>query len=107
MDASSMLTSLAPELGFGGVAGAVVGYASKKVTKLVALALGLGFIAIQGLVYLQVITVDWHAVQTGAEHVWKDPQGVTLATRAWQVLSANLPFGAAFAAGFGVGFKLG
>jgi uncharacterized membrane protein (Fun14 family) len=107
MDAPAMLTSLAPELGFGGVAGVVVGYASKKVTKLVALALGLMFIAIQGLVYLHLITVDWHAVQTGAEHVWTDPRGVTLATRAWNVLSANLPFGAAFAAGFGVGFKLG
>lgn len=107
MDASTMLTSLGPELGFGGVAGAVVGYASKKVTKLVALALGLVFIIIQGLVYLHVVTVDWHTVQAGAEHIWKDPQGVTLASRAWQILAANLPFGAAFAAGFGVGFRLG
>lgn len=107
MDASTMLTSLGPELGFGGAAGAIVGYASKKVTKLVALLLGLVFIAVQGLVYMHVVTVDWHAVQTGAEHLWKDPQGVTLATRAWKVLSANLPFGAAFAAGFGIGFKLG
>ena len=107
MDTSAMLSSLAPELGFGGVAGAVVGYASKKVTKIVALALGLMFIAIQGLVYLHLVTVDWNAVQAGAEHVWTDPHGVTLATRAWKVLSANLPFGAAFAAGFGIGFKLG
>ena len=107
MDASTMLTSLGPDLGFGGVAGAVVGYTAKKVTKLVALLLGLVFIAVQALVYLHVVTVDWHTVQTGAEQVWKDPQGVTLATRAWQVLSANLPFGAAFAAGFGIGFKLG
>ena len=64
-------------------------------------------IAIQGLVYLHLVTVDWNAVQAGAEHVWTDPHGVTLATRAWKVLSANLPFGAAFAAGFGIGFKLG
>jgi uncharacterized membrane protein (Fun14 family) len=107
MDPTSMLSSLAPELGFGGVAGAVVGYTSKKVTKIVALVLGLVFIVIQGLVYLHLVTVDWNAVQVGAEHLWTDPQGVTLATRAWHVLSANLPFGAAFLAGFGVGFKLG
>lgn len=107
MDVPTMLGGLAPELGFGGVAGAVVGYASKKVTKVVALALGLVFITIQGLVYLHLVTVDWHAVQAGAEQVWTDPHGVTLATRAWKVLGANLPFGAAFAAGFGVGFKLG
>lgn len=107
MDAATLLKGMAPELGFGGVAGAVVGYASKKVTKLVALALGLVFIAIQALVYLQVVTVDWGAVQAGAEKVWTDPQGHTLAERAWQVLSANLPFGAGFATGFAIGFKLG
>jgi uncharacterized membrane protein (Fun14 family) len=107
MDASTMLSGIAPELGFGGVAGAVVGYASKKVTKLVALALGLVFIVIQALVYLQVITVDWRLVQTGAERVWTDPHGVTLASRAWDVLSANLPFGAGFATGFAIGFKVG
>ena len=46
-------------------------------------------------------------MQQTAEHVWSDPQGVTLADRAWEMLSANLPFGGAFAAGFALGFKLG
>ncbi len=107
MDVSGWLGELAPELGFGGVAGAVVGYAAKKLTKLVALALGLVFLVIQGLVYLQVVSVDWGVVQSGAEHVWTDAQGVTLADRAWAIIAANLPFGAAFAAGFAIGFKLG
>jgi uncharacterized membrane protein (Fun14 family) len=107
MDASQLLSRLAPDLGFGGVAGAVVGFTAKKVTKLVALALGLVFIVIQLLVYCDVLTVNWIAVQSGAEHVWADAHGVTLADRAWLVLSANLPFGAAFAAGFALGFKLG
>ena len=39
--------------------------------------------------------------------VWMDAQGVTLAERAWQVISANLPFGSGFVAGFALGFKLG
>lgn len=107
MDVPGWLGELAPDLGFGGVAGAVVGYAAKKLTKLVALALGLVFIVLQGLVYLQVITVDWGVVQHGAESVWADAQGVTLADRAWDILVAHLPFGAAFAVGFGIGFKLG
>ena len=107
MDASQLLSRLGPDLGFGGVAGAVVGFTAKKVTKLVALALGLVFIAIQLLVYCDVLTVNWNAVQSGAEHVWTDGHGVTLAGRAWAVLSANLPFGTAFAAGFALGFKLG
>lgn len=107
MDFSRHLAELGPDLGFGGVAGAVVGYTAKKVTKLVALALGLVFIVIQALVYLEVLSVNWGAVQAGAEQVWSDAQGVTLADRAWAILSANLPFGAAFAAGFALGFKLG
>jgi uncharacterized membrane protein (Fun14 family) len=107
MDVSQLLARLGPDLGFGGVAGAVVGYSAKKITKLVALALGLVFIVIQLLVYFDVLTVNWTAVQHGAEHVWTDAHGVTLADRCWAILSANLPFGAAFAAGFALGFKLG
>lgn len=107
MDLTSALSGLAPDLGFGGVAGAVVGYTAKKVTKLVAIALGLVFIAVQYLVYMKFVSVDWNAVQTTAEHVWSDGQGVTLADRAWQIVSANLPFGGAFVAGFALGFKLG
>ena len=46
-------------------------------------------------------------MQHTAEHVWKDGQGVTLADRAWEVISANLPFGGGFVAGFALGFKMG
>jgi len=106
-DLGALLSGPAAALGFGGVAGAIVGYTAKKLTKLVALVLGLIFIAIQALVYLKFVTVDWTAVQHTAEHVWKDTQGVTLADRAWDVISANLPFGGGFVAGFALGFKLG
>lgn len=102
-----MLGGVGPELGFGGVAGAVVGYTAKKLTKLVALALGLVFIVIQVLIYFHFIAVDWQAIEHSAHEVWSDAHGVTLADRAWQVVSANLPFGGAFAVGFGIGFKVG
>jgi uncharacterized membrane protein (Fun14 family) len=102
-----LLSGPVSELGFGGVAGAVVGYAAKKVTKLVALALGLVFILLQTLVYLKFVSVDWGAVEHAAEHVWTDPHGVTLGQRAWEIISANLPFGGGFVAGFAMGFKFG
>ncbi len=107
MNFSDMLGGVAPELGFGGVAGAIVGYTAKKLTKLVALGLGLVFIVIQVLIYYRFIAVDWQAIEHSAHDVWTDAQGVTLAERAWQVVSANLPFGGAFAVGFGIGFKVG
>jgi len=107
VELGTLLSGPAGQLGFGGVAGMMVGYASKKVTKLVALALGLLFITVQGLVYMKFVSVDWNAVQQTAAHVWRDAQGMTLADRAWDVLSANLPFGGGFAAGFAIGFKIG
>lgn len=107
MDLATLLSGPAGELGFGGVAGAIVGYTSKKLTKLAALVVGVIFIVIQALVYLKFVSVDWDAVQHTAEHVWKDAQGVTLADRAWEILSANLPFGGGFVAGFALGFKFG
>jgi uncharacterized membrane protein (Fun14 family) len=106
-DLGTLLSGPAGEMGFGGIAGAIVGYTAKKLTKLMALALGLLFITIQVLVYLEFVSVNWHTVQSSAEHVWKDAGGVTLADRAWEVISANLPFGGAFIAGFALGFKLG
>lgn len=107
MDLTELLKGPAAGMGFGGVAGLIVGYTAKKITKLAALLLGALFILIQILVYEGFITVNWTAVQTTAEGVWKDPHGVTLADRAWHALTANLPFGGGFAAGFALGFKLG
>ena len=107
MELGTLLSGPAGELGFGGAAGAIVGYTSKKLTKLAALVLGSIFIIIQALVYLKFVSVDWNAIQQTAEHAWKDAQGVTLADRAWEILAANLPFGGGFVAGFALGFKLG
>lgn len=108
MDLSQLLgTPTVTALGFGGAAGLVVGYTAKKITKLLALALGLTFILVQALAYEGLITVNWGVVQNTAENVWTDPHGMTLADRAWAVLTANLPFGGGFVAGFALGFKLG
>lgn len=106
-DLGTLLSGPAGELGFGGVAGAIVGYTAKKVAKLAALALGLLFIVIQGLVYMHFVSVDWLTVQHTAENIWRDAHGVSLADRSWEVLTANLPFGGGFIAGFALGFKIG
>lgn len=95
------------QLGFGGVAGAAVGYTAKKVTKLIAIALGAAFILVQVLVHEGLISVNWTAVESSAHGVWAGPDGVTLADRAWAVLREQLPFGGAFVVGFALGFKMG
>jgi len=94
-------------LGFGGLAGVVVGYAAKKLTKMAAILLGFLFITIQILAYYRFIEVDWVAVQNTAEHALHSQQGRSAAEQAWSMLTANLPWGGGFVAGFAVGFKLG
>jgi uncharacterized membrane protein (Fun14 family) len=39
--------------------------------------------------------------------VWTNSEGATLAHRAWEIITANLPVAGGFAAGFALGFKLG
>jgi uncharacterized membrane protein (Fun14 family) len=107
MDISQLLGPIAPSLGFGGAAGLAVGYTAKKLTKLLAILLGGTFILLQLAAYEGFITVNWGAVQGTAEHMWANPQGLTLADRLWDILTANLPFGGAFVAGFAIGLKLG
>lgn len=94
-------------LGFGGLSGAVVGYTAKKLTKMLAFLLGALFIVIQLLAYKGFIQVDWVAVQTTAEQAMQSEDGRSVARRAWDIVSANLPWGGGFVAGFAIGFKLG
>lgn len=108
MDPSQLFDNLPlAQLGFGGMAGLVVGYTAKKIAKMTAILLGVLFLLVQVLAYNGLITVNWGAVEKTASGVWTDPNGVTFADRAWAMISANLPFGGAFATGFLLGFKLG
>jgi uncharacterized membrane protein (Fun14 family) len=107
MDISQFMGPIAPSLGFGGVAGAAVGYTAKKLTKLLALLLGGAFILLQLAAYEGFVTINWGTVQDTAAHAWTDPRGVTLVDRLWNIVTANLPFGSGFIAGFALGLKYG
>jgi len=107
MDVSQLLGPIMPSLGFGGAAGFAVGYTAKKVTKLLALLLGCAFILLQLAAYEGFITVHWDTVQSTAAHVWTGPSGATLLDQFWDIVTANLPFGGGFVAGFAIGLKLG
>ena len=96
-----------PGLGFGGVAGLIVGYAAKKLTALAAVLLAMLFVLLQVLAHMGFVTVDWGAIQSSTEHAWQTPEALGLADRVWALLVANLPFASAFAGGFALGFKLG
>jgi len=106
MDLSQIVGPMLPSLGFGGAAGFAVGYTAKKVTKLLALLLGCAFILLQLAAYEGFVTVNWDAVQNSAAHAWTAPDGATLLDRFWEIVTANLPFGGGFVAGFAIGLKV-
>lgn len=106
-DLGDLLSGPAASMGFGGLAGVVVGYTAKKFTRLAALLLGALFLLVQLLAHFGFVTVHWESVQSVAEEAWQNEQGRTLAEQAWDILAANLPFGGGFVGGFAIGFKLG
>ncbi|SDF10502.1 Uncharacterized membrane protein, Fun14 family [Thermus arciformis] len=104
------LPDLTPYLGqitFGGLAGYAVGYALKKVGRLLALALGLLFVALQLLAQAGYVEVDWTRIQRDVEPFLQQPGLKSLWERLLSTLTYNLPFGASFLGGFLLGLRAG
>lgn len=104
------LTTVMPfiqQLGFGAVAGFIAGYALKKVGKLVAIALGILFVALQLLAWSGFISVDWGVVQRQVDPLLE----YEAMERSWRgllsMLTYNIPFAAAFVPAFVLGVKRG
>ena len=87
------------------MAGAVAGYAAKKLAKLTAIFLGILFILLQLLAYHHLVEIRWGEVGEAAKGL-SGPSG-SVAGAFWKIITHNLPFGAAFGVGFLIGFKKG
>ena len=104
------LETIAPfleQIGFGAIAGFAAGYATKKVGKLVAIGLGLLFVALQLLAWGGFVTIDWVTVQDRVDPLLETDS----LSAGWRWLLAtltyNVPFAAAFVPGFLVGLRRG
>ena len=95
------------QLGFGGVAGWVSGYALKKIGKLLALVLGFLFISVQLLAYAGYLEVHWTRIQRDVEPLLQPDALKGFWERLLEVLTYNLPFASGFAAGALLGFRKG
>jgi len=101
---SEILTPLVFQLGAGGIAGFVVGYALKKLAKIVAFIAGLFFIILLYLGYTGIINVNYDKLIGAVEGLMRSVVGAS----SWIVaVIAVLPFAATFVVGFGVGLKVG
>jgi uncharacterized membrane protein (Fun14 family) len=101
---TSFLTPLITQLGVGGVIGLCMGYALKKVAKIVTVIIGLFAL---GLIYLEsqgLISVDWLGVQAWGNTALS---GLSQTEGVLGVLISNLPFAGGAIVGFGIGIKMG
>ena len=97
-----IFTPVAGEVGIGAVGGFLVGYALKKIAKILAVILGLGFLLLQYLAYKGIIVINYDALQDWVLHLL----GLTEGTQSVLVDAlSHVPFGASFAFGLYMGFK--
>ncbi|SFR42789.1 FUN14 domain-containing protein [Halogeometricum limi] len=99
-------TSLGLEFGSGAVIGGIIGFAAKKVAKIVAVIVGLELALFKFLESREILTVDWEKLSAG---LLKTTESATTGTPpSWvSTILSTLSISAGFTGGFLVGFKKG
>jgi len=98
-------TALGLEFGGGAVIGGLIGFAAKKIAKLLAVIAGVQLMLFRYLESQGIITVDWNRLSAGILHTQAQAQDT--ATSVVQSLISTLSLGAGFTGGFVIGFKRG
>lgn len=94
------------EVGGGAVVGGVIGFAFKKVAKLIAILVGIELALFKFLETRGILEVDWSAISRTASNATDAATGATPPSWITSLLSA-LPVSAGFTGGFLLGFRKG
>lgn len=98
---------LITQLGGGGIIGFVIGYAVKKLMKILLILAGLALAGLLYLSHLGYLTIHWEKISSTMEG-WIEKlivgEGLTGYT---EIITANIPFAGAFLAGLALGLKAG
>jgi uncharacterized membrane protein (Fun14 family) len=101
---SEVISPLVYQLGIGGVGGFIIGFAIKKISKLIIILIGVFLVALIYLGAKGIISINY-------DSLWKALEGsFSFAGQAasWLIgLVSILPFAGSFIVGFLLGFKLG
>lgn len=97
------------ELGGGAVIGGVIGFAAKKVAKVIAVLVGIQLALFKFLETRGVLAVDWGAITGTASNATEAAGGAAGSQPpSWMMsLISALPVSAGFTGGFLVGFRKG
>jgi len=101
---SEIISPLAYQLGLGGIGGFIVGFAVKKLSKLIAIVIGLFIIALIYLSTQGIISINYERLFDSL----KNALGLAGQAAEWFIsVISLLPFMGSFVVGFLLGFKLG
>ncbi|QLH82859.1 FUN14 domain-containing protein [Halosimplex pelagicum] len=104
------LQQIGLELGSGAVIGGLIGFAAKKVAKIIAILVGVELALFKFLESQGILVVDWERLSAGLVNAssaatdaatGSQPPGIVVS------LLSVIPVSAGFAGGFLVGFKKG
>jgi len=95
------MSELIYQLGSGGIFGYILGYAVKKVVKILAIIAGLFSLGLIFLEYNDIIHVDYLRLTELAE------DGILTASQWLSPVAVNIPFAGSFAAGIALGLQKG
>ena len=101
---TNLVSPLVGELGLGGVGGFCVGYSMKKLAKIVTAIFAIGFLRLQYLANVGIISINYLALEEWAMSAFGETgafQGVLI------TLIAQMPFGVGFTGGLVLGLKKG
>ncbi|WP_128475982.1 FUN14 domain-containing protein [Halorussus pelagicus] len=94
------------EFGSGAVVGGIIGFAAKKIAKLLAVIVGLELALFKFLESRGILTVDWDRLTAGVLQTSEVAQNGAPPSWVTTILS-TLSVGAGFTGGFMVGFRKG
>ncbi len=102
-----LISPLAVQLGAGGIAGFIIGFAVKKLLKLLAILAGLIFIFLQYLAWKGFIDIHYDRIYAVAQTMLQQSGTSVTEFNIPAFITANIPMAGSFVAGLGIGFKMG
>lgn len=97
------LTSLGIQMGGSAIIGAVIGFAAKKIAKVIAIIIGLQLVLFKFLESRGVLSVNWNRLTDASSGVVDD--GTQAGQSFIEAFISTAGIGASFAGGFLLGFK--
>jgi uncharacterized membrane protein (Fun14 family) len=107
---SDIFTSIPATIGGGFIGGLLLGYALKKVVKLIAVVVGMFIAGLAYLQYQQIAYFDWEKIERTITATFENISGQIFSNQdisSFALSNLGIPLTSGMSAGFAVGFMKG